>query len=222
MADLSTSATLSPRQLHGRVHHRRPRGGRHDRRPARHGRRRRAAPAVRRARRPRRRHDADEMDEAMAARTKAFPAKTEGLGAQVLAPTRAARRHQAVRPHRQRSSTGRSSPARSSRRGPTTARSPARRSGSTSATRSGSSLNNELPESTAIHFHGLRRPNAMDGVPDITQAPIKPGRDVHLRVHRQGARRSACTTRTTTPSIQVPNGLAGAFLVGQHAAAGRA
>src|SRR3712207_8749725 len=28
-------------------------------------------------------------------------------------------------------------------------------------------IKNELPESTAIHFHGLLTPNSMDGVPDI-------------------------------------------------------
>ena len=36
-------------------------------------------------------------------------------------------------------------------------------------------LHNELPESTAIHFHGVELPNAMDGVPFITQPPVKPG-----------------------------------------------
>lgn len=36
-------------------------------------------------------------------------------------------------------------------------------------------LHNELPESTAVHFHGLELPNAMDGVPFITQPPVKPG-----------------------------------------------
>ena len=36
-------------------------------------------------------------------------------------------------------------------------------------------LDNELPESTAIHFHGLEVPNDQDGVPFITQPPIKPG-----------------------------------------------
>ena len=36
-------------------------------------------------------------------------------------------------------------------------------------------LKNELPESTAIHFHGLELPNAMDGVPFLTQPPVKPG-----------------------------------------------
>ena len=33
---------------------------------------------------------------------------------------------------------------------------------------------NSLPESTSIHWHGLRLPNNMDGVPGITQAPIEP------------------------------------------------
>jgi FtsP/CotA-like multicopper oxidase with cupredoxin domain len=36
-------------------------------------------------------------------------------------------------------------------------------------------VSNKLPESTAVHWHGLVTPNAMDGVPYITQKPIKPG-----------------------------------------------
>ena len=32
-----------------------------------------------------------------------------------------------------------------------------------------------LSQSTAIHFHGLELPNDQDGVPFITQAPVKPG-----------------------------------------------
>lgn len=34
---------------------------------------------------------------------------------------------------------------------------------------------NNLPEETTIHFHGVRVPNAMDGVPGVTQDPIQPG-----------------------------------------------
>ena len=34
---------------------------------------------------------------------------------------------------------------------------------------------NKLPQETTIHFHGVRVPNAMDGVPGVTQPPIKPG-----------------------------------------------
>src|SRR5712692_3467595 len=36
-------------------------------------------------------------------------------------------------------------------------------------------LKNNLKESTSIHFHGLLIPNNMDGVPFITQPPVKPG-----------------------------------------------
>jgi manganese oxidase len=36
-------------------------------------------------------------------------------------------------------------------------------------------LHNKLSESTAIHFHGVLTPNSQDGVPFITQPPVKPG-----------------------------------------------
>ena len=36
-------------------------------------------------------------------------------------------------------------------------------------------VKNELPESTSIHWHGIHTPNKMDGVPYVTQDPIKPG-----------------------------------------------
>ncbi len=34
---------------------------------------------------------------------------------------------------------------------------------------------NDLPQPTTIHWHGVRVPNAMDGVPGVTQDPIPPG-----------------------------------------------
>ncbi|WP_276356604.1 multicopper oxidase domain-containing protein [Cohnella caldifontis] len=36
---------------------------------------------------------------------------------------------------------------------------------------------NELPEPSTIHWHGLPVPNAMDGVPDVTQKAVEPGRE---------------------------------------------
>ena len=36
-------------------------------------------------------------------------------------------------------------------------------------------LSNELPEPTTIHWHGIQVPNAMDGVPGLTQNPIEVG-----------------------------------------------
>lgn len=37
-------------------------------------------------------------------------------------------------------------------------------------------VENRLPQETTVHWHGVRVPNAMDGVPHLTQAPIAPGK----------------------------------------------
>jgi FtsP/CotA-like multicopper oxidase with cupredoxin domain len=42
-------------------------------------------------------------------------------------------------------------------------------------------LVNELPEATAVHWHGVHVPNAMDGAPGLTQAPIAPGASFDYR-----------------------------------------
>lgn len=36
-------------------------------------------------------------------------------------------------------------------------------------------VKNELADPTTIHWHGVEVPNAMDGIPDVTQDPIQPG-----------------------------------------------
>lgn len=36
-------------------------------------------------------------------------------------------------------------------------------------------VQNNLPEHTAVHWHGMQLPNAQDGVPDITQPHVMPG-----------------------------------------------
>ncbi|MBL8670772.1 MAG: multicopper oxidase family protein [Alphaproteobacteria bacterium] len=36
-------------------------------------------------------------------------------------------------------------------------------------------VENDLDDDTTVHWHGLRVPNAMDGVPHLTQLPIRPG-----------------------------------------------
>jgi FtsP/CotA-like multicopper oxidase with cupredoxin domain len=36
-------------------------------------------------------------------------------------------------------------------------------------------VENRLSEETTVHWHGVRVPNRMDGVPHLTQAPIGPG-----------------------------------------------
>ena len=38
-------------------------------------------------------------------------------------------------------------------------------------------VKNELREETTVHWHGIRLPNGMDGVPYLTQQPIKSGEE---------------------------------------------
>ncbi len=40
-------------------------------------------------------------------------------------------------------------------------------------------VKNALPQGTTVHWHGIRLPNAMDGVPHLTQAPIRQGGEFH-------------------------------------------
>lgn len=42
-------------------------------------------------------------------------------------------------------------------------------------------LVNDLHQATVIHWHGMRIPNAMDGVPFLTQKPIEPGQSFEYR-----------------------------------------
>jgi FtsP/CotA-like multicopper oxidase with cupredoxin domain len=42
-------------------------------------------------------------------------------------------------------------------------------------------LRNQLAEHTSVHWHGVRGPNAMDGVPYLTQMPVQPGQTFRYR-----------------------------------------
>jgi len=42
-------------------------------------------------------------------------------------------------------------------------------------------VHNSLKVPTAVHWHGIRLPNAMDGVAGLTQAPIEPGKSFHYQ-----------------------------------------
>jgi FtsP/CotA-like multicopper oxidase with cupredoxin domain len=46
---------------------------------------------------------------------------------------------------------------------------------------------NDLPDPTVVHWHGVRLPNAMDGVPHMTQPPIEPGAHFDYRFHAPDA-----------------------------------
>jgi FtsP/CotA-like multicopper oxidase with cupredoxin domain len=77
-------------------------------------------------------------------------------------------------------------------------------------------LDNELPESTAIHFHGITVPNSMDGVPDITQPPVKPGATFTYDFVASQNPEVGMYHSHDHAEHQVPDGLMGAFLVGSE------
>ena len=71
---------------------------------------------------------------------------------------------------------------------------------------------NNLDESTGVHFHGQRLPNAMDGVPLITQDPIAPGDSFTYEfVARTPGSHMYHSHHNATD--QVGRGLLGAFIV---------
>jgi FtsP/CotA-like multicopper oxidase with cupredoxin domain len=157
----------------------------------------------------------DQMDAAMAKSISAFPAKTAGVGAQILAPTVLA---DGTKQFELTSSVvkwevepGKFVDAwtyNGTVPGPTIKVDPGDKVSVV--------LHNQLPESTAIHFHGLITPNSMDGVPGITQDPIKPGQTFTYSFTAQATPAVGMYHSHQDAVKQVPNGLAGAFLVGDE------
>ena len=74
-------------------------------------------------------------------------------------------------------------------------------------------LKNELPESTSLHLHGVRVPNAMDGVDPYTQKPIEPGGKFSYEFTALEPAVGMYHSHHNA-QVQVPNGLAGALLIG--------
>jgi len=74
-------------------------------------------------------------------------------------------------------------------------------------------LRNQLPQSTVIHLHGIETPNAMDGVPDVTQPPVKPGATFVYEFVAKGPALGIYHSHHHAEH-QVPDGLFGVFQVG--------
>ncbi|MFM9094855.1 MAG: multicopper oxidase domain-containing protein [Acidimicrobiaceae bacterium] len=74
-------------------------------------------------------------------------------------------------------------------------------------------LKNDLPESTSLHLHGVRVPNAMDGVDPYTQKPIEPGGKFSYEFTALEPAVGMYHSHHNA-QVQVPNGLAGALLIG--------
>jgi len=73
-------------------------------------------------------------------------------------------------------------------------------------------LHNELRQPTVIHFHGLFVPNAMDGVPVITQPAVMPGESFTYEFTLRNAGSHMYHSHFMAEH-QVPMGLLGAFVV---------
>lgn len=152
------------------------------------------------------------MDAAMAKRIKAFPAKTEGLGAQLLEPkvlpdgtkqfdltTQKVRWE--IEPGKRVGAVGYNGVVP----GPTIK--------VNDGDRVRVVLQNNLDESTSIHFHGVLTPNDQDGVPFITQEPVKPGERFTYEFTARGPAVGAYHSHHNAHR-QVPDGLFAPFIVG--------
>ena len=71
---------------------------------------------------------------------------------------------------------------------------------------------NELPESTSLHLHGVRVPNAMDGVDPYTQKPIEPGATFNYEFVADGPAVGMYHSHHNA-QVQIPNGMAGAIII---------
>jgi len=73
-------------------------------------------------------------------------------------------------------------------------------------------LKNALAEHTSIHWHGIRGPNAMDGVPYLTQLPVQPGQTFRYRLTPPDAGTYFFHPHCNT-AVQMGRGLLGALIV---------
>jgi FtsP/CotA-like multicopper oxidase with cupredoxin domain len=74
---------------------------------------------------------------------------------------------------------------------------------------------NKLGEDTTVHWHGIRLPNAMDGVPGLTQKPIRPGESFVYEFTPPDAGTFWYHPHADTLQ-QLGRGLAGALIVEEH------
>lgn len=73
-------------------------------------------------------------------------------------------------------------------------------------------VNNRMNEATVIHWHGVHTPNNMDGVPFITQSPIRPGESFTYEFVAKPAGSHMYHAHENSMT-QVTSGLMGAFIV---------
>lgn len=158
-------------------------------------------------------HDPAAMDAAMAKRDKSFPAKTAGQGAPDLTPT--------VTPDGKKEFALTAKVAKWELEPGKTVDAWTFNStvpGPTLKVAVGDKVRvvvkNELPESTSVHWHGILLPNAVDGVANMTQEPIRPGATFTYEFTAE--RPSVGWFHSHHDGVkQVANGLWGTILIGE-------
>ena len=152
----------------------------------------------------------DEMDAMHEAGVKAFPAATEGKGNQLLQP----RLEGAVKVYELTASEiqWEVEPGKRVKAWAYNGQVPGPQIRVREGDRVRVVLKNELPESTVIHFHGVEVPNDQDGVPFITQPPIKPGETYTYEFTVPNAGSHMYHSHHNA-AMQVMLGLLGAFIV---------
>jgi FtsP/CotA-like multicopper oxidase with cupredoxin domain len=151
----------------------------------------------------------EEMDAAHEAVIKAFPAKTQGQGAQPLQPkivngvkvfeVTTQEIQWEVTPGVRRKAMAYNGQVP----GPTIR--------VTEGDRVRVILTNKMSESTSIHYHGVIVPNAMDGVPGLTQPSVKPGQKFTYEFVARPA--GSHMYHSHFGAEQVSLGLLGAFII---------
>jgi FtsP/CotA-like multicopper oxidase with cupredoxin domain len=71
-------------------------------------------------------------------------------------------------------------------------------------------LTNELPKPTTIHWHGVPVPNAMDGVPGVTQKAVAPGASF---IYEFKAQPAGSYIYHSHQGLQLDQGLAGSLII---------
>jgi FtsP/CotA-like multicopper oxidase with cupredoxin domain len=153
---------------------------------------------------------ADEMDAMHEKGVKAFPARTEGKGGQPLAPRLVG--GVKVFDLTCRTVQWEVEPGRRVEAWTYNGQLPGPEIRVREGDRLRINVRNDLPESTAVHFHGLIVPNDMDGVPFITQPPIKPGQSFTYEFTVRNAGSHMYHSHHNA-AVQVGRGLLGAFIV---------
>ena len=156
------------------------------------------------------RDKADEMDAMHEKGIKAFPAKTEGKGNQMMEP----RLDKGVKVFELTAEEiqWETEPGRKVKAWAYNGQVPGPQIRVHEGDRVRIRLVNKLAQSTSIHFHGLELPNDQDGVPFITQPPVKPGDSYTYEFTVPNAGSHMYHSHHNS-AIQVGNGLLGAFIV---------